>query len=252
MKSQAPKARIMTAAATLLVALYVLVSLIIVIPSKAPAPFSALESSATPMFSQSWRVFAPNIMKVNANLQAQAQWRDETGEIVTSEWVDITEIEQRSVAGSISPSRVSAATWNAASNYSSRYNRLNTEQREIIRGTFVQVDKAGNYSAKSTQSLVDQLSQHGTNSGQIRNILNYDALLTEFTGTFIETYLGHNVEWVKWRIHRSKPNEFQHRFEAKQQSTPTVVEFGWRQFDHTVAPEVSKVFQDLLTRHGAI
>lgn len=243
----------MTLIASALVALYVLVSLIVVIPNKSiTAPLSGLESAARPYFSQQWRVFAPKIIKSNTNLQVQAKWRNTEGEIESSEWIDIAAIEQQPTAGHISPSRATKSAWNAAQQYNNRYKKLNTEQKKVVRSTFVEVDTEGVYKAKPTKQLVDMLSVHGENTAQIRNLLNYDAMLVQYTGTFATAYVGHDVEWVRWRIHSSRANDFNHRFQETSQFKPTSTVFGWRQLDYDIPAAELTVYQDLLRRNGAI
>lgn len=243
----------MTVLATLLVASYVFISFIINIPNKTvTAPFKAIESAAKPYFGQSWRVFAPNIMKTNIALEVQAQWRDESGELVHSAWVNLTEIEQRSVSGHITPSRINKSSWNAAQAYSKRYNNLNAEQKKIVQNTFIQKNKDGSFSAKSGKTLRSNLGKHGSNTGQITSLLSYDLALTQYTGTFATAYFDKEIERVKWRIHRSRPNDFDHRFADTAQFKDSTTTFGWRQFDHEVNSEELSVHREALKRYGAI
>lgn len=243
----------MTLIAISFVALYVVTSLVIVIPNnKITAPLAPLESAARPYFSQQWRVFAPKIIKQNVNLQVQAKWRTSEGESISSEWIDIAAIEQQPTAGHLSPSRATKSAWNAAQQYNSRYNKLNDEQKEVIRSTFVQVNSDGVYSARSTKYLVEKLSALGDNSTHIRNVLNYDAMLVQYTGTLATAYVGHDVEWVRWRIHRTRANDFKHRFQEEQQFKPSSTTFGWRQMDYQIPASELAVYQDLLRRNGAI
>lgn len=239
--------------ATSLVAIYVFISLLINIPDKSiTAPFNAIEAAAKPYFGQSWRVFAPNIMKSNVYLEVQAQWRDDSGELVHGDWVNLTEIEQRAVAGHTTPSRIVKSSWNAAQAYSKRYNNLNKEQKKLVRDTFIERDKDGSFSAKSIKTLRANLGQHGDNNGQINSLLSYDLAMVQYTGTFASAYLNKDIERVRWQIVRSRPNDFDHRFSDAEQFEDSVTTFGWRQFEHEVTPEELKVHREVLQRYGAI
>lgn len=253
MKAHHTKARIMTVIAMLLVASYVFISLIINIPNKTiTAPFKAVEAAAKPYFGQSWRVFAPNIMKSNIYLEVQAQWRNESDELVHSEWVNLSEIEQRAVAGHVTPSRIVKSSWNAAQAYSKRYSNLNKKQKEVVQDTFIQKNKDGSFSAKSNKTLRANLGKHGENSGQIISLLSYDLAMVQYAGTFATAYFDQDIERVKWRITRSRPNDFDHRFSDTEQFKDSVTTFGWRQFDHEVTPEELSVHREALQRYGAI
>lgn len=253
MKFHQDKARIMTAIATALVALYIFASLLIVIPNKTiTAPFSPVTSATSPMLDQNWRLFAPNILKVSDYLQVQAQWRDEAGELITSEWINITEIEQRSVAGHLTPSRINKSSWNTIRTYQNRYNKLNTEQKEVLRSSFVTTDDDGNDSPKPLKDITAELTVLDSNSSQIGRVLNYDALLIEYTGTFAAVFLGRPVDQVRWRHERVKANDFNQRFADVRQHSPTTTTYGWRYFGRDLTADERSVYTDVLQRYGAI
>ena len=253
MKIHKDKARIMTAVATLLVASYIVVSLLIVVPNKAiTAPFSAVTSATSPMLEQNWRLFAPNILKVSNYLQVQAQWRDDSGDLITSEWINITEIEQRSVAGHLTPSRINKSSWNAIRTYQTRYAKLNTEQKEVIRSSFVTTDDDGNDGAQSRTSISAELTAFDSNTSQIGRVLNYDALLVQYTGVFASVFLDRRVDQVRWRHERVKANDFTERFSDIQQHSPTATTYGWRYFGRDVTADERSVYKDVLTRYGAL
>ncbi|XBH21891.1 DUF5819 family protein [Jonesiaceae bacterium BS-20] len=243
----------MTILATFLVASYVFISLIINVPNKTvTAPFKAIESAARPYFGQSWRVFAPSIMKTNVSLEFQAQWRDESGKLVHSKWVNLTEIEQRSVSGHFTPSRINKSSWNAVQAYLKRYNNLNAKQKKIVQDTFIQKNKDGTFSAKSGKTLRANLGKHGTNTGQITSLLSYDLALVQYTGTSATAYFDKKIERVRWRVQRSRPNDFNHRFSDTNQFKDSVTTFGWRHFEHQVTPDELTVHRDALKRYGAM
>ena len=112
------------------VALYVFVTLLFVSPpNPVKTAFSGVTRAASPYFTPRWNVFAPNIARSNPELRVQAQWRDESGALVKSEWVSVTELEFRSVPGRALPSRIQKTSWNTLSAYLKRFRGLNAEQR---------------------------------------------------------------------------------------------------------------------------
>jgi len=242
--------KIVSGVALGLVAVYVVVSLAIVAPAGAfRSAMAPLIGAASPYFAQKWNVFAPNIMKVNTELQLQAQWRDESGELVKSDWVDLTAIEQNSVEGHAIPARIQKSSWNATLAYNKRYAALTSGQREIVRDTFIERTDDG-FRAKQVEPLIDELSAQGTSTSDIVRFLRYDYMLKEYTTTFATAYFGREIERVRWQIHRSRPNDFDHRFDAAQQFDDTDVTFGWRQADDVVDPETVAVYRDVIARYS--
>src|SRR5688572_11830167 len=110
--------RIAAILSAVVIAGYIFVTLVFVMP---PGPvksaFAEVRSAASPYFTQKWNVFAPNIAKTNPELRIQAQWRDESGELIKSDWVSITELEFQSIPGNLLPSRIHKSSWNAQSAY---------------------------------------------------------------------------------------------------------------------------------------
>ena len=243
-------AKIAAAVALGLVAVYVLVSLAIVAPAGAfRSAMAPVIGAASPYFAQKWNVFAPNIMKANTGLRFQAQWRDESGQLVKSEWVDLTGIEQNSVAGSAIPSRIQKSSWNATLAYNKRYALLTADQRDIVRDTFIErVD--GGYRAKPVGPLLDELATPGSSTSATVRFLRYDYMLKEYTTTFATAYFGQEIERVRWQIHRTRPNDFDHRFDSKRQFEASDVTFGWRQADDVIDQETVAVYSDVIERYA--
>jgi hypothetical protein len=244
------KAKIAAGVALALVALYVFTSLVIVAPTSAfRSALSPLISAASPYFSQKWNVFAPNIMKTNITMEVQGQWRNDAGELVKSEWVSVTGIEQQAVPGNAIPSRIQKSSWNAALIYSKRYALLTPDQQEIVRDTFI--ERAGDgYRAKLVEPLIEQLQADGDNTSDIVRFLRYDYMLKEYATNFTTAYFAEDIERVRWRIMRTQPNDFDHRFEQTQQFEPRAVTFGWRQVDDVIDPETIAVYDDVIERYG--
>jgi hypothetical protein len=249
------KAKIGTAVALGLVAIYMVVSLAMVAPAGAfrTAMAPAL-TAASPYFSQKWNVFAPNIMKSNTELRVQAQWRDDDGALVKSEWVNMTALEQNSVAGNAIPSRIQKSSWNATLAYAKRYAALTAAQRTVVRDTFI--ERTGDtFRAKRAEALVEQLATEGSstlgsNTAAVVRFLRYDYMIKEAATDFATAYFDEDVERVRWQIHRTRPNDFEHRFESARQFAESDLTFGWRQADDVIDPETIAVYRDVIDRYA--
>lgn len=238
--------------AVAVVVVYIFVTIVTVLPS---SPFrSSVVSASAPYFSQKWNVFAPNIMKTNTEFVIQAQWRDEDDELVKSDWVSVTGTEQQSVPGHPMPSRIQKSSWNAMLAYYSRYVELNDEQRNVVRDTFIERDGEGGYRAKLPAPLIGELESvrgdDGAGQASIVRFLRYDWMLKEYATNFATAYFDKPIERVRWKLVRTRPNDFDHRFDDAQQFTPFTVAFGWRHVDDVIDPETITIYEDMLKRYG--
>src|SRR5690625_2480768 len=75
-----------TAIVASIIMLIVMLGTILVILPSGTLFRQPVQAVATPYFSQNWRVFAPNILKVNRTVDIRAQWRNDNGELVSSGW----------------------------------------------------------------------------------------------------------------------------------------------------------------------
>lgn len=235
-----------TVAAVALIGGYVFVSATFTAP---PSPARAAVSDGfAPYFSQRWDVFAPNILRVNSALQVQAQWRDDNGDLQTSEWVDVTDMELASVRGIPAPSRISKNSGNALGTYLERYNELSEAQQERVQDTFIERTDDG-FAAIPDADLLAELDGLGDDDGAAVPFVRYDYMLNRFTTVFAEAYLGHDVERVRWQAQFDRPNDFLHRFDDERQFDLSQLTFGWRQAEQPDDASVRDIFADVQTRY---
>lgn len=239
-------ARVAGIIATLVVLVVVAGTALIFTPSGNPLR-SAVQSVAFPYFSQNWRVFAPDILKANRSLEMRAQWPDENGELVTSGWVSITDIEQRTVKGNVAPSRIEKNSWNASNTYLKRYFALNDEQRARVRDTFIETHDGG-FRPIPDEKLIAELGQ---GDGDVIRFLRVDYMLMRYSTMYAAAGFGEDIQRVQWRVVTERPNDFTHRFDDERQFTPTVRTFGWRQSNVTINPDVLKQYSAVINRYGA-
>lgn len=240
---------IATVAAVAVVGAYVFVSAAFTAP---PSPARAAVSDGfAPYFSQRWDVFAPNLLRVNSALQVQAQWRDDDGELVTSDWVDITDMELAAVRGIPAPSRISKNSINALSSYIERYDELSDAQQERVQDSFIERTAEGSFSAIPDAELLDDLESLGDadDSGAAVPFVRYDYMMNRYSTVFTEAYFGRDVERVRWQAQFDRPNEFLHRFDDERQFPLSQLTFGWRQAEQPDDASVRDVFADVQTRY---
>lgn len=247
MKRPVNKPRWMALASVLLVASYVFVSLVLVSP---PTPVrSAVSSVAAPYYAQKWNVFAPSIMKINTDLSIQAQWRDEHGNLVKSEWVNVTDIEQGNSLGNMATSRVHKQSWNAISSYTGRYNALTSEQKKIAQDTFIEKNGT-DFRPIPNAELVQKLVDEGNKRSAVISFLRYDYMMMRFSTIFATAYFDQNIERVRWKAEKTRANDFEHRFDEKQQFELEDTVFGWRQSNVKIDEAVVAEYAKLIERNG--
>ncbi|AJW79716.1 DUF5819 family protein [Clavibacter michiganensis] len=243
-------ARIGTAIAAVVVAIYVATSILMVVPQSDAT--RALTAAARPYFSQQWNVFAPSIQKTNRYLEMQAQWRDDSGALVKSEWVDITRAEYAAGEGRIQSSRTVKQSANLLKTYTERFRGLTPEQQVIVQDTFIRrADTDSGFAAKTAVSLIDQLSALDEGSrGRVITMLRADYVLKEFTTYWSTAWFGRDIERVRWRVATERPNDFAHRSDDQQQFAPSTRTFGWREADDVIDPQALSVYQGIVERYA--
>ncbi|MDQ0743900.1 hypothetical protein QFZ62_001208 [Clavibacter sp. B3I6] len=241
-------ARIGSAVAALVVAVYIATTILMVIPQSSTT--RALTAPARPYFGQQWNVFAPSIQKTNRYLQMQAQWRDSSGALVKSEWVDITDAEYESGDGDIQASRTNKQSANLLKTYSTRFQALSEEQRRVVQDTFIRRTDDG-FAAKTPAALVEQLTglADGT-TGRVVSFLRYDYVMKEFTTYWGTAFFGRDIERVRWRVVTTRPNDFEHRLDEERQYTPSARTFGWRHVDDVIDPQALSAYQGVVERYA--
>lgn len=240
-------ARITGVLATVVILAVVIGTALIVSPSGTPLR-AEVRSAAMPYFTQSWRVFAPNIIKVNRTLEFRAQWRNDAGELVRSDWVPLTEIEQATISGNVATTRMSKSTWNASGTYLTRYNALNSEQRTRVRDTFITSDGEGGFRPIPSEDLIAEM---GPGDGDVVRFLRMDYMLMRHTTLFATAGFGERIERVQWRVVRERPNDFQNRFREDEQFPLRTTTLGWRHSNVRIDDSVIEAYRSLIERHGA-
>lgn len=231
--------------ATIVVAIVMVGTALVLAPAGTPLR-SEVRAVAMPYFGQTWKVFAPNILKVDRTLEMRAQWRED-GELVTSGWVSITDIEQGGVGGNVAPSSIRKSTWNVSGTYLRRYQALDEAQRTRVRDTFIERVGDG-FQAIPVEDLIADL---GEDDGDVIRFLRMDYMLMRLTTLYGTAGFGQDIERVQWRVVRERPNDFTHRFDDEPQHDPVVSTFGWRQTTLDVEADIVRDYRRVIERFGA-
>lgn len=238
-------ARVTASVVSAIIAIVMIGTVLMVMPAGTPLR-SEVRAVAAPVFSQSWRVFAPNILKVDRTLEFRAQWRDEEGELVRSDWVSITDIESNQVKGNLAPSRVQKNSWNASNTLQQRYNALDEDQRKRVRDTFIQ--RAGDdFEPIPVEQLIEEL---GEGESAVIRYLRLDYMMMRYVTLYATAGFERDIERVQWRVVRERPNDFANRFSDESQFKPTITTYGWRQSNVRIDSEVIAEYRGLIERSG--
>ncbi|PPF66771.1 hypothetical protein C5E16_10875 [Clavibacter michiganensis] len=230
------------------VIVYIATTILMAVPQNGAT--RALTAPARPFFSQQWNVFAPSIQKASRFLEVQSQWRDESGALVKSDWIPVTESEYGASEGQLQGSRTNKQSANLVKTYMTRYQALSTEQQEVVRDTFIRRTDTG-YAAKTADSLIEQLSglEDGTR-GRVISFLRHEYVVKEFATYWSTAYFGRDVERVRWRVVTTRPNDFDRRLDDARQYEPSVRTFGWRHVDDVIDPQALSVYQSVVERYA--
>lgn len=208
---------------------------------------SEVRTMALPHFTQTWKVFAPNIMKADRTLEFRVGWIDENADIVKSDWVDATQIEQRNSEGNPFPSRVQKLTWNVSGTYMTRYRALDDEQRARVKDTFIERDGDG-YAAIPDAQLISEL---GEDDGDVIRYLRMDYMVMRHLTLLATAGFDKKIERLQWRVVTHRPNDFTHRFDEEDQYGVYTTTFGWRQSTLVIDPTIVDDYRALVERVGA-
>lgn len=238
-------ARLTGIIATIVVFVVIAGTALIVSPAGTPLR-AEVRSAALPYFGQTWRVFAPNIMKVDRTLQFRVGWLDDEGDMVKSDWVNLTQIEQRVAEGNPFPSRIQKLSWNVSATYLNRYRALDEAQQARARDTFIEPTGDG-FQAIDVEELIADL---GEDDSDVIRYLRMDYMLMRDITLFATAGFDEKIERVQWRVVRERQNDFTHRFDDEQQFDPAISTFGWRQSTVGIDPDILSQYRALIERNG--
>lgn len=99
-------------------------------PLRELVPGDVLKSYMLPWYGQSWSVFAPEPINGDYALNVRALVPDENGEMIETEWVNATAVEQSWATHNLFPPRAAGLSVRQASNFSNAWKALTAEQQQ--------------------------------------------------------------------------------------------------------------------------
>lgn len=213
--------------------------------SEAVAPHTTYLS---PMFTQNWRLFAPNPIAEDRRIQFQGTYRAEDGTLAETDWVDWTAVELDLVHHRLIGGRAGYVTNKLFGPLGSRYGGLLAEQQAIADRT--EADKPPSWA-----ELSNLLLEAGPNKPRsIATFLRYDRATTRLATTVLTSrWPDRTFVSVRYSLGRQAVTPYDARGgspEERESARPreTVRIGGWR------VPEVGdaaerRVIADFDRRH---
>lgn len=189
-------------------------------------PGDFLTSWQIPYFGQSWSVFAPDPINGNYVFKIRAVVRDDSGERITTKWVDATEAEYAGAQHHLLPPRASSLASEQATDYKNAWDGLTQEQKAVVAEHFWTGDM---WKAKLEGRLRAANGDDQEALGKANAFITANAFTDAYATQVARAVWGKGVDSVQWDIYRQNVTPFADRHEAHptpqpKQQAPT----GWR------------------------
>lgn len=155
----------------------------------------ALTTYVNPYFEQAWDALAPNAQFVDESFRVRARVKDDqSGKVMTTKWVDVTQAEDSSLRHTVGPARVHAIARRLATNLNGAMYGLNAPQRALVRKAYTKAPIA---------QLRGRLFAAGRDrSAAVENYLAYDTMATRFASMYSTARFDGTVLKVQYLVGR--------------------------------------------------
>ena len=174
-----------------------------------------------PFFEQSWILFAPNPYQGDRAFLFRARWTDRsTGQLRTSDWVDVTTREWSGVLHNPLHPRSDLYT-------DGLYEILNDDRDNLIDNQASIAERDYSHSGWD-QLLADLSAQQGADPDWLESYISHERMAAAFATQYAYALWGPDVEAVQIRLEYMPIPNFADRADkdAQPQSLPTY--YGWR------------------------
>lgn len=187
--------------------------------SQALAP--VLNAYMQPVFQQGWSLFAPNPVNGDSELFLRARWTDRsTGEIRTSDWVDVTRPEWSDILHNPFHPRSDLVTDGLIDLLSTDRDNLTDNQVRICEQ---------DYSHSGWDQLLANLNaQRGADRDWLESYVRHERVAAAFATQYAYAWWGPDVEAVQIRLKYTPVPDFADRAGAGAQPESSFTDFGWR------------------------
>jgi hypothetical protein len=174
-----------------------------------------------PFFRQSWSIFAPNPVHGDYTFLIRARWTDRsTGQLRTSDWVDVTKREWSGILHNPLHPR--------SDMYTDELSRtLNRDQDNLIdnQGSIVAQD----YSHSGWGRLLADLSaQKGADPDLLESYVRHERMAAAFATQYAYALWGPTVEAIQIRLKYTPVPDFEYRADKDAQPQSFFTYYGWR------------------------
>jgi hypothetical protein len=180
-----------------------------------------------PYFAQNWRLFAPNPVAQDRSIRFQGAYRDESGDVRQTAWVDWTDVELDLVRHRLVGGRAGYVTNKMTSSVSSRYRALTSAQRDVV-------DRTTDTDPFSWSELASGLSGAGASSGRVESFVSSERALVRLGGDVLASrFPEREIVAVRYGVLRQSVTPYSRRASsrtASERARPNSVErlSGWR------------------------
>lgn len=183
-----------------------------------------LETYVNPYFGQAWGAMAPNAQFVDEAFRFRARVKDDvTGKVRVTDWVDVTEIDDRSLRGDLRPARANSIARRLATNLNGAMYGMDAKQRALVKTSYVKTPLA---------TLESRLVGVGRIPA-VRAYLAYDEMSTRFASMYASASVDGDVLAVQYLVGRRTVPK------ASQQQSVRDVDFTWFVFGYRKAFKAS-------------
>ena len=187
---------------------------------------SRLSAYIDPYFQQSWASFDPTLERVDENFRIRAYIQDSgTGSKDATEWIDVTELDDRATRYDLNPSRVHLIGHRLATNLNDAMYSLNAEQQGMVGE-----DNTGSSTTRLANGLTGAADSTSTGLAAER-YLRDDEMAVRYASMYATAQWGSQgkILQIQYSIgHRTVPD-----FEERASTSLADVQFnyftfGWR------------------------
>lgn len=213
--------------------------------SQAAAP---LTTYLSPYFTQNWRLFAPHPISADRSIRVQGAWRDGTGKMHRTAWVNWTDVELDSIRHRIVGGRGGYITNKLYSPLARHRNELQRDQRAEADGT-----RAGTpLSWHTLEFRLTSMSGKPANDADVFAFLRYDRAATALASSIISArWPERHVIAVRYRLVSRPVVPYDQRNApqtSRQRPHSSDTTGGWRPF-HRPSGNEQEAIADFDRRH---
>lgn len=193
---------------------------------------STLRSYAVPVFEQNWQIFAPTPRRVAVEFEFRARIVEpESGEIVTTDWVNAVDGEDALIRGNPFPPRMALAARRITNRLNAAMREMNVEQRAQIEA---------HYRTTSITELRSRLLRDDgdapASAAWVDRYLLFDGVAVEFSTYYASQLWDGEVVEIQYRTSsRYVPTYASRDGRTIDDADRTYNHYGWR-----TAPELDE------------